>query len=95
MMMKLIDLKKAFYLFVYCIFEWVNEILLLAYRELNEIEEERNNRRGYCYFEANIWCLWEQEVLNSSSLAFLPCVLLYMCVRFNMCALLLNIMPTF
>lgn len=48
-MMKFIDFKKAFYLFVYCIFEWVNEMLLLAYRELNEIEEERKNRRGYCY----------------------------------------------
>lgn len=40
-MMKLIDLKKSFYIFVYCIFEWVSDILLLAYRELNEIEEER------------------------------------------------------
>lgn len=38
-MVKLIDLKKSFYLFVYCIFEC--NILLLAYRELNEIEEER------------------------------------------------------
>ena len=43
---KPIDLKEAFYLFVYCLFELVDEILLLlAYRELKKIEEERKNKR--------------------------------------------------
>lgn len=88
--MKLIDLKEVFHLFVYCLFELVDEmLLLLAYGEREEIGEEGKNRRCCCSFVANVWCLQEPEALSGPSLSFLPRIFL------DTRVLLLNIIPTF